>query len=336
MPSKNRGSTLSTLVAGLLTAYVAASAYMAYSLTRVKRVPVRLTPKQAGLSYENVAFSSRADPIRLKGWYIPHDNPTGWIILVHGEQGNRADSPVNAMGLIRDLHQAGFGLLMFDLRSHGESEGEGTSLGYFERRDLEGAIDFLLSRDVPKDRIGLLGFGLGASLAIMVAREESGLAGVVADSAFARLSDLVRRGRTPSRGYPTFFMPGLFVLSRLLYGSDIGKVKPVEAVKEISFPVFFVHGMEDTVIPFSHSRQLWQASPNPDSQLWLIPGVGHLRAYTTFPQQYVNRIATYFRQAVGAVRQSAVQGVGKAAKVQQDLTQRQASPELSPLPKRPA
>jgi len=107
------------------------------------------------------------------------DAPT--IVFVHGWMWNRLgnvagkvpidDRDVDFLPVTRSLHDAGFHVLLFDLRGHGES-GRSRHLltfGPIEARDFVGAVNYLRSRaDVDGQRIGALGISMGGYGALML------------------------------------------------------------------------------------------------------------------------------------------------------------------------
>ncbi len=79
------------------------------------------------------------------------------MILLHGLHSRKE----RLLPLAAELNEAGFNILMFDFRAHGESGGEYTTFGLRELLDLLGALDYLLNRtDVSSERIGVLGFSM--------------------------------------------------------------------------------------------------------------------------------------------------------------------------------
>ena len=125
---------------GLRTAYSTAHP--------VRGGPCCLTPAQyAGLEYESVTLSAR-DGLRIAGWYVPSKNRAA-VVLSHGHSSHRAMTlPVAAM-----LAEEGYGVLMIDLRAHGESEGEIFTL-WQAGDDVLGAVESLQTRpDVDPNRI---------------------------------------------------------------------------------------------------------------------------------------------------------------------------------------
>ena len=298
------------LIPGLLVgaaagAYVGLSGYMAGHMSRVPRTFAEITPDRLGLNYEDAAFSNRGGSLELRGWLVRDGNPDTWIILVHGSGGNRAHNAVNMLGLTRDLVRRGIGVLSFDLRAHGESEGSRASIGYEERTDLQGAIEFLEARGISRGRIGVLGFSLGAVIAIMTASEERGLAGLVLDSPFASLMEMVYRETSRRSGVSRFFLPGMVLMGRVLYGVDLASVRPLDAITSVDCPLLFVHGADDVMVAPSNSARLCKAARG-EKDLWLVPGARHAQGYNTRPLEYVDRVVDFLGSATQRLRPEAL------------------------------
>lgn len=166
------------LLAGLVMALVVFISRQLISPTRQRLWAV---PSDAGLEYIDVEFPAR-DGLRLSGWFVPAKNgeasPKPAIVLVHGWTWNRlGDSAetllanisgglqVDLLRLAYELHDGGYHVLAFDLRNHGQSASGGpVTFGLQESNDLLGALDFLATRDdVDQERIGVVGFSVGAN-----------------------------------------------------------------------------------------------------------------------------------------------------------------------------
>jgi pimeloyl-ACP methyl ester carboxylesterase len=145
-----------------------------------RRAPIDRTPAEVGMDYESVAFRA-GDGVGLKGWFIPSGaaEPGPAIVVIHGWMWNRLgnvagkvpidDRDVDFLPVTRTLHDAGFHVLLFDLRRHGESEAgrDLLTFGPIEARDFVGAVNYLRSRpDVDGQRIGALGISMGGSIAL--------------------------------------------------------------------------------------------------------------------------------------------------------------------------
>jgi dienelactone hydrolase len=142
-----------------------------------RRAPLDRTPLTAGMPYEDAVFKS-ADGLDIRGWFIPAGGagPAPAIAFVHGWLWNRLgnvegqvpvpDKSVDFLPAAKALHEAGYGVLLFDLRHHGESARSKAPLtfGVHEARDFVGAVEYLRSRpDVDPQRIGAVGCSMGGN-----------------------------------------------------------------------------------------------------------------------------------------------------------------------------
>ena len=82
---------------------------------------------------------------------------------------------------------------------------------------------------------------------------------------------------------------------KIMFGVDFTAIKPVEYITDIvPRPILFIHGKLDDVFPCEHSVRLYQAAGNPDNQLWLVPNAGHVRSFMVYPDEYMERILSFF------------------------------------------
>ncbi|MFL6005226.1 MAG: alpha/beta hydrolase, partial [Gaiellaceae bacterium] len=130
--------------------------------------------------HRSVTFES-SDGLRLSGWYVPSRNGAA-VVLVHGGGGSRDGAKRHAVLFAH----AGYGVLLYDARGRGRSEGAPDAYGWTWTHDVDGAIDFLHARGIR--RIGALGLSTGADVLIEVAAQRHDLRAVVADGTTAESS----------------------------------------------------------------------------------------------------------------------------------------------------
>jgi pimeloyl-ACP methyl ester carboxylesterase len=135
-----------------------------------------VSPADLGLEYEDVTLTTR-DHLKLYGWYIPSTNGAA-VVLVHAFSGNRTGTLYHA-GL---LAKHGYGALLYDTRTQGESEGEVYALGWEDYLDVEAAIDYLKQRaEVDPGKIAVLGLSAGAKASLYTATQDDSIAAVVVE-----------------------------------------------------------------------------------------------------------------------------------------------------------
>ena len=267
--------SVAALASLIVLAMFAYGAWIAHNLTLQERMPVSGHPMQLGLHWEDVAFPSRGDAVPLVGWYLPAPGDNRCIIVIQGTDQHRSDPAIRALELGRDLVDRRFSVLLFDLKAQGESGGNRSSEGDRERWDLVEAIDYVEARGVPVERIGLLGFPLGAGVAILVAAQEPRIPAIVSDSGFMDYVSDIRLIHTNAWGFylPSWFSFFILWTGRTLYRTDFRRLRPVEVIDQIAQPIYFIHGREDVVISVDETVGLHQASNNPEDRLWLVPGL---------------------------------------------------------------
>lgn len=171
--------------------FLAASAlglYFARLLVNPPRAKQWRTPSDEGWDYDNAYFEA-SDGVPISSWFIPAsgDGRRPAVVIVHGWTWNRlgnnasdlfsratGSAQVELLKPARALHEAGYHVLMLDSRNHGRSGASPTvTFGHDEANDLLGAVSYLKEhKDVDADRIGVLGYSMGAN-AVMFASARS-------------------------------------------------------------------------------------------------------------------------------------------------------------------
>lgn len=288
--------TVAVLATLALLIILGIAAWVAHNMTLVRRFDIFGHPSELELVYEDVTFPSRRDKLPLKGWYLRAPSDSRCIIIAAGEEHHRNSPGIKPLLLGRDLVARGFNVLLFDYRARGESAGRRGSAGDREQWDLLGAIDYVKARGIPLERIGLIGFSLGAGVAIIVAAKEPAIPAIVSDSGFVDSVPFLKRVPFYRFYLPSWFAFPIILVGRIFFGADFSKVRPIKEVGKIApRPIFFIHGANDHVISPNETEELHQASNNPKNPLWIVPGAWHARSYDLTRNEYVQKVDDFFQ-----------------------------------------
>jgi dienelactone hydrolase len=146
-----------------------------YGYTHIAR-PVVPEP-DLGAAHRDVTFET-SDGLRLEGWYVRSRNGAA-VIAFPGRKGPQRPA--------RMLARHGYGVLLFDRRGEGDSEGDPNALGWDGEKDLRAAIGFLRRQpDVEPGRIGGIGLSVGGELLLQTAARTDALQAVVSEGAGIR------------------------------------------------------------------------------------------------------------------------------------------------------
>jgi pimeloyl-ACP methyl ester carboxylesterase len=283
-----------TVLFGLPSLYVVICVLAALVLSSPGRNISNQTPASVGLQFEDVHFASRAGGVQIASWFIPKDASHRAIVLVHGKDASRtSEFGGRFLAFASGLHNRGFNLLMIDLRGHGSSGRSHLTFGINEKSDVEAAVDWLKSRGFTPASIGTLGVSLGGASSLMAAADDNDIAAVVSDSSCAEIYPVIQENWRSASGLPLFFLPGVRLAAKGLFGMDLAGARPVADITRISpRPVLLIHGTNDALVPIIHARQLKDAYP--EAELWEVQGVVHAGAYAADPGAYVDRVARFF------------------------------------------
>jgi uncharacterized protein len=248
------------------------------------REPVGEPPSAA---YRDVTFEA-SDGLDLAGWYRPSENGAA-VLVVHGGSSDRKGSLHHA----RMLARHGYGVLVYDARGRGESDGSENNYGWDWAKDVAGALAFLKGRDdVDPDRIGAVGLSTGADVLIEVAAERDDLAAVVADGAAAgSFQDWHHL-----RGIEAGTVPGwvMFSTIRVLSGDPPGP--PLEdLIADVESPTLLVSaGMAEE----REFNVLYDEAARGPVEHWNLPGAHHTHAIHEHAGEYERRVVGFLDQAL--------------------------------------
>lgn len=292
---------LAVLIAVLLIAGIAcikvifSSARIALHELHPPRIqPQRPAAEAAFTNMQDITITT-ADGVLLSGWYIPSRNRAA-VILGHGFSANREEMLPEA----RLLTEAGFGVLLCDWRAHGASAGTQCTWGDGERKDVSAAIDFLVARpELDAQRIGGLGVSLGGIIMVLAAADDRRLSAVASEAVWSSFTEVIRL--EPPRWGPISTWPQLMVFRRA--GLDIEAIRPVDAVTTFgSRPLLLMYGGKDQWNPPEMRAQIIAAAPL--AEIWLVPEAEHAKCRAARPEEYANRIVTFFSRALLPKRKS--------------------------------
>jgi pimeloyl-ACP methyl ester carboxylesterase len=216
-----------------------------------------------------------ADGLRLRAWTAPGQGDRAAVVVAHGV----GDSLESFTDVGRALGQRGHPVLLLDLRGHGGSEGDLTTLGGRESRDVLAALDHLRGRkDAARGAI-LMGFSMGAVAALLAAPGREDVRAVIVEAPYDTYRDTVRHHAWLLYRMPRWLpvVPLSIAAAEWRAGFDADEVDAVAAARRIRAPLLAIVDGEDARMPEAVVRRVFEAHPGP-RRLWIAPGAGHVGA----------------------------------------------------------
>jgi fermentation-respiration switch protein FrsA (DUF1100 family) len=256
-----------------------------YGQTHIGRAVV--PDPELGADFEDVSFTTD-DGLDLHGWYVPSKNRAA-VIAFPGRKGPQRQT--------RMLVRHGYGVLLFDRRGEGDSEGDPNAVGWDGDLDIKAAIAFLHGRpDVDADRIGGIGLSVGGELMLETAAETEALKAVVSEGAGIRS---VREAAGAPWGARWAAAPvwGGITAATAVFSNNVPPPNLNDVVERIApRPVFFIYsahgqGGEDL------SQDFYEAAGEPKA-VWEVPEGGHVGGLEALPRQYERKVVGFFDAAL--------------------------------------
>jgi esterase/lipase len=263
---------------------------IAYVVTHAARAHVPTA--DLGAPYENVEFTT-SDGLHLKGWYIRSQNGAA-VISFPG----RASSQKRAKMLARH----GYGVLVFDRRGEGDSEGDPNLFGWEGDRDVHAAVAFLQQQpDVEPQRIGGIGLSVGGEMMIEAAAENRALKAIVSEGASGRsVRDIVAN---PGTTWQEVVGNSFATAATAVFSGNMPPADLQSLVPKIGGSVFFVYGEHGQSVEEPANRAFYAAARGP-KQIWEVPDSGHIGGIDARPAEYERRVIGFFDQALLGKSQS--------------------------------
>ena len=250
-------------------------------------VDIHSMPRSIGsppdASYQTVSFTA-SDGVDLEGWYRPSQNGAS-VLMVSGGGGNRRSTLRHAKMLVRH----GYGVLVYDPRGAGNSEGTINSYGWGWEKDAAAALDFLAQRDdVEPGRIGALGLSTGADMAIDIAARRDDVKAVVADGAAAIGYEDIKEYSAKTLDRAPMYV--LFKAIEVIQGRSGPKASLADQIARSRAPHLIVSAGKQE----KEWGELYDRAGGARSELWYLPKASHTAALKQYPEAYEQRVVSFF------------------------------------------
>lgn len=249
------------------------------------------SPVSYGLQARWIEFKS-IDGVPLKGWYIPADGTArGTIIYCHGLNRTRIEMlPRAEFG-----HKLGYNGLLLDLRHHGQSGGDLTTLGFRERFDALGTMRYALAEEKAARPIIVWGVSMGAAAGLMAAADSPEISAVISDSSFLSFADTVKHHLKLFLHLPAFPIAyEVIYLAAWRGGFPASGLDLGQAVERIgNRPILFIGVTGDRRMPPSVAEALYSHAKSTASKLAILPGNRHGEGFNQAREQYEKAVTGF-------------------------------------------
>lgn len=244
--------------------------------------------------FEEITILSK-DGKKLFGRYYHRGDGLPVEIFFHGY---RANGVRDGSGSFDFSREAGYNLLIIDQRGSGNSDGNVISFGVKEKQDCLAWIDYVIERFGKDVKIILAGISMGASTVLMAS--ELGLPDnvkcITADCGYSSQGEIIKKVGREMKMPMKILYPFLKLGGIIFGGFNIDSHTPLEAVKNATVPIMFIHGDCDSFVPCYMCDELYEACASPKKKL-IVEGAVHGVSFFVGEEIYKDYLREFFNDS---------------------------------------
>lgn len=229
------------------------------------------------------------DGTELAAWYFAASESThDYAVCLHGY----TNEPIGMARYVKRFHDRGMNVLAPAARAHERSGGDYIGMGWPERLDIVAWIERIVQAD-PGARILVFGESMGAATAMNVAGESlpANVKCIIEDCGYTSVWDEFSLQLKDVFGLPSFpLLDVANLVCNVRAGYDFHKASSVEQLKHATVPMLFIHGDQDTFVPYSMLDQNYDACASKVKQKLTIHGATHAKSAQVDPKLYWNTV----------------------------------------------
>ena len=213
------------------------------------------------------------DGTKLYGRFYRNGDSKITILMMHGFRSN----PIHDFSCaFKFYYDKGFNLLVPDQRAHGKSGGKYITYGTKERFDAKAWLEFANTL-VEGGELYATGVSMGASTVLMAAELDlpENVKGIIADCGFTSPAEIIKKVMKQDMKVPLF--PLYYTtraMSKVIAGFDFEECNAALAVKDCKIPILFLHGKNDSFVPFSMGEEIYNSAGGKKHAVW-VEGADH-------------------------------------------------------------
>lgn len=245
-------------------------------------------------NYEDLFLTSK-DGLKLHNYVLNNPGSNKWIVTVHGY----TSQGINMAPYARKFYEMGYNVIIPDLRGHGQSEGDYIGMGWDERLDIVDLIHYIIENDKDSE-IVLFGVSMGAATVMNVSGEvlPSNVKAIIEDCGYTSVWDQFSYQLKELFGLPAFpMMHSASLVTKLRAGYWLGEASTIDQVRKSITPTLFIHGDQDSFVPYSMINELYEASHTEKEKL-VIEGAGHAKSREVNPELYWSTITNFLNKYI--------------------------------------
>ena len=237
------------------------------------------------------------DGTKLSGNYYERKKNAPIVIFFHGLWN---DGYIDGVPIYRITEQHQWNLLLVTSRAHGESGGEFSTLGTWEKYDCRDWANWAAERFGSATPIVLMGVSMGGATVMMSSDLDlpDSVCGIVEDCGYTSPMEMIAwnsRQRLPKFAPVWLFDFFVDAGTKIWGGFELREADACEALTQTDIPLLIIHGDKDTRAPLSMAYRIYDSCAS-EKQLFIVSGADHAENYKTNPEEYERTVTKFIQE----------------------------------------
>ena len=240
------------------------------------------------------------DDLKLHATYFPAQAEEGKKKIVICFHGYTSQGMSDYIGLSDYYQKRDFAMLLPDARAHGASEGEYIGFGCLDRQDALGWVRWAIEKLGVETEILLHGTSMGAATLLMLSglKLPAQVKGIVSDCGFTSPKEVFTHVLHTMYHLPAFpIIPGADLVNRKLAGYGMDECNSRREVEKAEVPILFIHGGNDTFVPWQMCDDIYEHCASPKSKL-IVEGAAHAESYYKDMESYEAALTKFISEVM--------------------------------------
>ncbi len=240
------------------------------------------------------------DDLKLHATYFPAQAEEGKKKIVICFHGYTSQGISDYIGLSDYYQKRDFAMLLPDARAHGASEGEYIGFGCLDRQDALGWVRWAIEKLGVETEILLHGTSMGAATLLMLSglKLPAQVKGIVSDCGFTSPKEVFTHVLHTMYHLPAFpIIPGADLVNRKLAGYGMDECNSRREVEKAEVPILFIHGGNDTFVPWQMCDDIYEHCASPKSKL-IVEGAAHAESYYKDMESYEAALTKFISEVM--------------------------------------
>lgn len=228
-------------------------------------------------------------------YLLPRMDSDVFVVLIHGY----GAAPRNMGVYAKHYYEAGYNIIAPSMNGHADSETQRITMGWEDRLDIIDWINYIVE-EYPESKIIVHGVSMGSATTMMALGEElpENVKVAVADCGFTSIWDIFDQKISKVVNIPGDpILTSANTVNKIISGFDMKKASAIEQLKKANVPTLFIHGEEDTFVPFEMLQKLYDAAAC-EKDMVVIPGAPHARNSIVNPELYWTSVDGFIKKYI--------------------------------------